>query len=338
MIRAMACIFVVLTHSITNFLNTVEVDLSAEDRYIIWIRFAILCATPIFILLSEALISKNYSNGLPKGFFKKRFKYILIPYLFMGVVVSYRDANNDFDAFLSFLVEKIIIGNWYGFFIIVIFQFYFLHWLIGKELARMKPLFPLILSFVITYLHIYSFENIEKYNDFILTYYPLSERTNILFWLFYFVVAFYTGQYYERIITFLKNKVWLIFAITVISYLIVMNNVFNNDYTDVTSERYDMMIYAVSVFFLMLVLFRKYQVNNKTLMMLSHFSFFIYLSHMLILPYFAPLALRYGDNFFIYLTIISFFTIATSIGWATLFYKGKFTRLFTGKIRYLENK
>lgn len=244
-IRAVACIFVVLTHSISNYLKNVELDLTSEDKYIVWIRFAILCATPIFILLSETLISKNYPSALPKHFFRRRIKYVLIPYVLIGMVVSYMDSGEGFEAYIKLVFEKVVYGNWYGFFVIVIFQLYILHWLLGKFLSKINPIAPLIISFMISFTHIYSFVNFREYEDFIYNYYPLFYRTNILIWLFYFVVAFYLGQYYERILKFLTNKIWIPLVATVSTYLIVMYNIFEQDYTVVASERYDMLIYSI---------------------------------------------------------------------------------------------
>lgn len=334
----MACIFVVLTHSITDYLTRFEVNLTLEAEYIIWIRFALLCATPIFILISEMLIAMKYPFQLPKGFFKKRIRFIIIPYLFIGLVTSYKESNGDGQTFWSLAIEKILIGNWYGFFIIVIFQFYILHWLIGKYLAKVNPVYPIILSFIISFTHIFLFENNIAYKNGILTYYPLFYRTNLLIWLFYFVVAFYIGRYYVVICNFLKNKIWLPLIAVIGSYLYLMYNVIQRDYVIVASERYDILIYTISVFFLVLILCRKYKYDNGTLIMISQFSYFIYLTHMLVLVHLGPMVLQFGHNFFLYILSVAFFTLSTSIGWAWLFYYNKYTRHFTGKIPYIEEK
>lgn len=336
MIRAIACIFVVFTHSITNFLEHVETDLSAEGEYIVWIRFAILCATPIFILLSETLISKNYLEKLPKGFFIKRIKFILIPYILIGLLISYRDSEKTMASFIEIAIEKLLIGNWYGFFVLVIFQFYILHWCIAKYLVKVNPIIPLVVSFIISCTHIYAFVYVGRYQAFVLAYYPLSERTHILLWLFYFVVAFYVGRHYEEIMSFLSRKVWIPAIGVVGSYLFMMDNVLRKGYSGVMSERYDMLLYATSVFFLLLIIIRKYNLNSNLLTKISGFSYFIYLSHMLTLPFFAQVSLGFSENFFVYTGIMVFLTISTSIGWAFLFYNHRVTRLFTGKIKLLE--
>lgn len=334
--RSIACILVVITHSITNYIRNTEVNIYAEDSYITWIRFALLFATPVFILLSETLISKNYPDKLPNKFFVKRIKFILIPYLLIGFLVSYRSSDKDISSFLEVVYHKVILGHWYGFFVLVIIQFYILHWLIGKYLSRINPIAPLVISFVISFMHIYGYVNHAGYKEFILTQYPFWYRTHIFVWLFYFVVAFYVGQYYERIVNYLSNKVWILMISVITTYLFIINNVLNNGYTRVASDRYDMLLYSVSVFFLLIILIRKYNFNNSSLIMLSHFSYFIYLSHMIILPYLVNLSQTFGDNFFSYIIIMTFLTISTSIGWSILFYQNKLTRLFTGRIKYLE--
>ena len=335
-IRAIMCLAIVVTHSISNYLRNIEVDQAAYDQYILWIRFALLCSTPIFILLSETLISKNYPNGLKKGFFLKRVKYILLPYIFVGLIVSYRSSDKDLLSFMEVAFQKIVLGQWYGFFVIVIFQFYILHWLIGKYLARVNPIGPILISFAISFAHVYCYVHIDAYQNFILTDYPLWYKTHIFMWLFYFIVAFYIGQYYEQLITFLTQKLWVPVLLTISSFGIIMYNYTEMDYTRISSERYDMLLYSVSVFFLLVALIRKFNFDNQTLVMISNFSFFIYLTHMIFLPYFVKLSLTFGENFFTYVGVMAFLTISACIGVAFMLYQSRLTRYFTGKIKYLE--
>ena len=235
-------------------------------------------------------------------------------------------------------MEKVVLGHWYGFFVIVIIQFYILHWCIGKYLAKVNPIIPILTAFIISFTHSYSFAHIPEYKSFILTYYPLSFRTHIFIWLFYFIVAYYIGRYYEEIIGFLRNNIWVPIVVTLCSYLFAMYNIFERGYTVIASERYDMLFYAVSMFLLMLIVIRKYNLGANLLITISHFSFFIYLSHMIILPFYAEVSLGFSSNFFVYIAIMTFLTIATSIGWALLFYKNRVTKFFTGRIKYLDEK
>jgi probable poly-beta-1,6-N-acetyl-D-glucosamine export protein len=336
-IRAIACIFVVATHAISNYLKNVDVDLTS-DRYIVFIRYALLCSTPIFILISETLISKNYPAKLPKGFFLKRLRYIFIPYVLIGAIVSYRGSGRDWNSFLEVFTHKVVFGHWYGFFVLVIFQFYIIHWLIGKYLARINPIGPLLLSFIVSFIHIYSYVHTPGYRELIENKFPFWYRVHIFSWLFYFIAAFYIGQYYDRIISFLNNKIWIPIVATLFSYSIILYDIKVRGYTKVSSDRYDMMLFAVCVFFLLVVLIRKFNINNKMLGMISHFSFFIYLTHMITISYFVKLSLTFGENFFSYVIIMVFLTISTSIGWAFLFYQTKLTQFFTGRIKYLDTR
>lgn len=330
------CLAIVVTHSISNYLRNIEVDQTFYDQFIVWIRLALLCSTPIFIILSETLISKNYANGLKKGFMWKRIRFILIPSILVGLVVSYRSSGNDLIAFWQAVQEKVILGQWYGFFVIVIFKFYILHWLIGKYLARINPIAPILISFAISFTHVYSYVHVESYQSFVLNDYPLWYKTHLLTWLFYFVIAFYIGQYYEQVVSFLVAQIWIPIVVALGSYGVIMYNYFEMGYGRISSERYDMLLFAVSVFLLMVALIRKYSLNNHTLMMISNFSFFIYLTHMIFLPYFVKLSMTFGENFFTYVAAMTFLTVGSCIGAAFLLYQRKFTRYFTGRIAYLD--
>ena len=337
LIRALMCIAIVVTHSISNYLRNVDVDIVAYEQYMVYIRLALLCSTPIFILLSETLLSRNYPGSLKKGFFQKRVKFILIPYFLIGLIVSYRGSNRvDFSSFLEVAFKKIILGEWYGFFVIVIFQFYVLHWLIGKYLTRINPIGPIILSFVISFSHVYGFVHNESYNNFILEHYPLWYKTHIFIWLFYFVTAFYIGKYYNQLVEFLTANIWLPAIAAVSSFAMIMYNYKLLDYTRISSERYDMLVYAVSFFFLLVAVIRKFKLNSQALTMISNFSFFIYLTHMIFLPYFVKLASTFGEKFFVYVGTMAFLTISSCIGVAFMSYQSRLTRLATGRINYLE--
>ena len=120
------------------------------------------------------------------------------------------------------------------------------------------------------------------------------------------------------------------------SFGIIVFNYTQLDYTRISSERYDMLLYSVSAFFLLVALIRKYNFNSQTLVMISNFSFFIYLTHMIFLPYFVRLSMTFGESFFAYVISMAFLTISSCIGVAFLLYQSPITRYFTGKINYLE--
>ena len=59
LLRAISCIAVVVTHSITNYVWTFDPSLFDQEKYITYLRFALLWATPVFVMISEVLISKT---------------------------------------------------------------------------------------------------------------------------------------------------------------------------------------------------------------------------------------------------------------------------------------
>lgn len=336
MVRALACIAVVLTHSITNFISIANPDLDGSSKYITFIRFILLAATPIFILISETLISRNYTDGVPKGFLLKRVRFILIPYILVGLFYAFMESGGDTDRFILIMKQTILQGNWHGYFVLVIFQFYLLHILLNRILSKIRPWFPLVLSFVLTFAHQYSFDKIPEYNVWMMDSYPLFHRTFVLAWLFYFVIGFYLGRNYDKVIEFLERS-WLVpVAGSFIGYWIIMQHVMSGTYIFVTSNRYDSYLFVVSVFFLMIILFRKIYNTTPMLARLSHFSYFIYLIHLAVIPTLGQVIFEFTASFVPYVLLLSFFTIAVSIGWAVLFYGTRVTKLFTGRIKVLE--
>src|SRR5699024_8594193 len=142
-----------------------------EKSFYSFLQVILLFATPCFIILSETLLGMRYSTKILQNFLLKRFKFILIHYALFCL----------FFIFIFFL---------FFFFFISICLFFF----------------TFIISFGHSYLMYYSTAYLE-FCDF----YPLFSRTIILYWLFYFVVGFYFGKYYDTVIHFLKRHlVWLL--------------------------------------------------------------------------------------------------------------------------------
>lgn len=336
LLRAIACIAVVVTHSITNYAKTYEPALFDQDKFITYFRFALLWATPVFVMISEVLISKNYPNGVRKGFLLKRVKYILVPYILIGLLKSYMHSEGQWSVFFQRSWEIVVLGHWHGFFVLVIFQFYILHILLGRFLQKSHPLPPILISFVLSFTYLYIHAGNKEYRVFIEQVYPFWDRTIFIGWLFYFVVAFYIGQNYERVLIFFTKHFYIPLITAVVSYVMMMNRVMDRVFVSVKSDRYDMLIFALSVFILALVLLRMIKKPNHTLIKLSHFSFFIYLTHQLTLPYLSNLTQTVANTFWSHVVILTFLGLATSIGWAMLFYESRLTKLFTGRIKALD--
>lgn len=106
------CISIVALHSFPGLINdpnTSELSKSLNS----FLRILFLFATPPFIILSEILLSMRYSNGLPKGFFLKRIKFILIPYWIFYFTFGYYFGKN-YDYIMN-IVKKyiwVLCGLW----------------------------------------------------------------------------------------------------------------------------------------------------------------------------------------------------------------------------------
>lgn len=89
-IRALACLAVAIIHSVNTTLMNYEDIISQPDNYIlIAVRFAAFFGTPAFVFISEMLLAHVYPDNLPQGFFRKRIKYLLFPFIFIGIVFAF---------------------------------------------------------------------------------------------------------------------------------------------------------------------------------------------------------------------------------------------------------
>ena len=154
-VRSIACLAIVLLHSLNYAIvgyreNLTTIEYFASSGFGMLFYFG----TPTFVLISEILIANSYKDSIPKNFLKKRFKLILIPYIIMAIFYSFVDIhlNSTPLTFKSFIVESlknIFLGDWHGYFVLIIFQFYILHVLLHNKLKEWKPKLVLSISFIV---------------------------------------------------------------------------------------------------------------------------------------------------------------------------------------------
>lgn len=335
MIRAFACLSVVYNHVLTNYAKFAE-TVFTETPVFLAIRYLFLFATPVFILISITLLSRNYPDKLPKGFLWKRVQYILVPYVLIGLFSAYITSLQSGAGFLETAWNIVGLGDWHGFFILVIFQFYLLYYALNRFLRRINPLAALAAAFAVSFAHLYALEHHELYRQFIFEGYPLWYRTFILAWLFYFVAGFYIGIYYGQICAFLANKIWLPVLAAVLSFGWIYHNASIAGYTLVSSDRYDMFFYTLSVYFLLTVLFRKLKKPRPLLEVISSFSFFIYLSHMIFILALGRIVKVFEDSFILYTGSLLLFTAGICVGVGALLYLYRWSQWITGRNRLMD--
>lgn len=317
-LRAIACLIVVLCHSMETASTVLLLDESpdvARTKSILYIFYmATFFATPAFVFLSEFLISKKYSTQIPVGFIKKRIKYLLYPYLFMSVVYAFTD--NDSLTLKSVAIESlrnIFLGESTVYFVLIIFQFYFLHLLFYKKLARWKPKVVLIttLGVNIGYLAIFNFLNSP--NNTIAAYlWGRGHWVIFIGWIFYFALGYYAGKHYYYLKAKLNTKPALIILIfTSVAFLmIVLVTKYFKIIDAVSSKRIDIVFYTISIILLIFSVSTFINRTPRIIIMLSNYSFSIYLLHKVFLRLFEIL------DIFEEMNIVAFivFTFILSLG------------------------
>ncbi|MFP7412658.1 acyltransferase family protein [Priestia filamentosa] len=279
-IRAIACLSVVLLHSIkfeVGFTYTGEGEI---DFLLLTIAGLLAFGTPVFVFISELLLAYSYPEKLPKGFYKKRIKLILIPFLSMGIfyAILYNIGNLSEIPMAAF--RNMLIGDYHGWFVLVIFQFYLLHHLLIKFNPNLPAKFFILIALFINLLYLGFFNFIKPSVDSgIIAYIWGSGYVKpLLGWLFYFAIAYYFGKNYELVIGYLeKFRKWLYIAL----FLSLAVVIYNDLYFDFGfgSKRVDMIFFTISLVLILVLKFYKVKKVPSILVTISQYSFGIYLVH-----------------------------------------------------------
>ena len=318
--RAIFCISIVVLHSFPGLIN--DPNTSDFSRSLnSFLRIFFLFATPAFIILSEILLSMRYSDGLPKGFFLKRIKFILIPYLLIGSFFSLNIflQSNETRSYIEIFTTYVLYGSWYGWFVIVIFQFYILHALFYKFLNKINPILILSVTFLISLTHSFLTYSHDPYLQWWVDYHPVYSRTAIPYWLFYFTFGYYLGKNYTYVMELVKKYIWGLWGLWVLSIIpIFMTYKFMN-VTYAQSNRFDIILYTVLTFLIILNVMQSLEKYKITLLLvISEISFFIYLSHPLINSYLSRGLASFVEIPLVFILLMVLFTIGFSLGIALI--------------------
>lgn len=262
------------------------------------LKMVLMFATPLFVFMSEFLISYSYSDNIPNNFLKKRFKFIFMPFLSMAIIygiASYFSNDITDKEIISTILANVFLGNFMGYFILIIFQFYILHLLFSKYLKNVKAKYILLISFVInlTYLGFFNFTpplNIP-FSEYI---WERFYWIPFLGWLFYFTLGYYIGRKYEYIKSKLVKFKIAIFILTIISATVVLICSFLNIFPDLSSKRIDVMVYTSFMIISLILVFSKMKKVPKIVHLVSGYSFSIYLLHPIILDFITAITIRYN--------------------------------------------
>lgn len=294
-LRTVAILMVVLVHAITRVIEIHNYNggiTEGMESALLTLRLFATFGTPIFVFLSEFLLSYSYKEELPQDFFKKRMKYIFLPYLSMGIlyafVMTYEAgglATTGFMEVFRNLGINLVTGFYrHGYFILLIFQFYLLHYFFHKKLKNMNVKILLGGSLFINVAYLLLFHGIQGLGI------PFGEEVVTVFtwgtapaWIFYFAAGYVLGQRKEAFYRFLDGMDKRIKPLVVFSGGFLALMYFTGVLTENSSKRFDMIFFAASMFLLLYRHARKETYSKKVTGFISRYSFGIYLLHMLYL-------------------------------------------------------
>lgn len=332
--RTIACLSIVCIHSITTTfskMNHVE-----HDTLIRLIQLLLMFSTPLFVFISEFLLAKNYHVNTKPGFFKEKLIYLGIPYILINLGISYFYLKPDsLQQYIRNVGDTMFHGGAITYFIVIIFQFYALHYLFAKYLVKLKPL-PIVIGSIIFATIYWAFRQFWPQPDLpIIGLFWEREGWMLFFgWVSYFLLGFYIGIYYETFMTQIKKYTWAIILGTLLAITILVTNYVSGFSTWVESKRFDIPFYVTMVI-LMFFLFSAYiKYVPKFILYISNYSFCIYAIHYFFVH---DLGLLNGDNPFKNIVFNLIITLCLSICVAYLFNLFKFGKYIVGgigKIKY----
>lgn len=311
-LRSIACLTVVLLHAISSTLLVTNPD--PESLTSIGLRslqLLMMYGTPMFVFISEFLIAYRYRDGVRKGFFRKRVKFILLPYIIMGLFYAYvYQHNHGLDSVLSKWGEHVFFGAYHGYFILIIFQFYILHLLLDRFLrkANMKAVLLAALIINIAYL---AFFNLNEPEAFDLPPIVWTRLTILPFfgWLFYFVAGYYAGRHFDAFKRFIVSTRKWHAPLFIGAATLVLTLYWTETLVDISSKRFDMIFLTMAVMVIIVSFASRMKDIPAWLVTVSQYSFGIYLLH----PFFQHVLSQHAndwiktDNIFL---LISLFFLA----------------------------
>ena len=329
-LRSFACLAVTLGHAIHSG-YTLYVEPSIYHGGIYLINMSVFFGVPVFVFISEFILANKYLHQVPKGFFKKRIKILILPYLFMNFVFALLHVETwTLQAFTIRLVENVFLGKSAVYFILIIFQFYFLHILLSKYLNQLSPKILIPVSFAINFLYLAFFNFIEQPNNIVAEYiWGPGYWLPFVGWLYYFVLGFYCGKNYHELLQMVRKKWVLIMPVFAYIILLLVNRFFELDYH---SKRVDMLIYSTSIIFLILYISSYFKRVPKLIVFISNYSFSIFLLNQFFFTLILYLKAPEFLNILTYSISVFVLTLFLCILTAFVLNQFRFGKYFVGKI------
>lgn len=277
LIRAIACMSVVLLHSIKF---TAGDSTEGAVQFGMWTLAGLLSfGTSTFVFISALVLAYSYPNDLPKQFYTKRIKFLFIPFACMAVFYAIISGLLNGWSIPKLVVYNML-GAYHGWFVLVIFQFYILHQLFNKYIDQFSIKWVLGISLLINvgYLAFFNLVAPPSNNQYIAYIWNRGYWMPFTGWIFYFALAYYCGKNYQTFMHYIeKYKVWIYTALPISIAWIVYNNLYSS--FGFGSKRMDMILFTVLLIFVLFLAFRHVKKMPPILSLVSQYSFGIYLLH-----------------------------------------------------------
>lgn len=289
-IRSLACISVVLIHALTTTLAHFYQQPDETREFLQSVQLLLMYGTPIFVFISEFVISYNYRERVPKGFLSKRFRFIFIPYMVMGIFYAfYTQYETGMSAIWEKAWKNILLGEYHGYFILIIFQFYLIHLIFQRIQHLFKPSIVLVVSFVVNAAYL-AFFNFVDPPDIPMGHYIWHRLSWLPFlgWIFYFFFGYYAGRKFEGFKQWVLRKKGSVVLLWGCSGLLVLSLTRAQVLVETSSKRVDVFLFTnAMILFLFLVAFHLTKIP-AWLIVISQYSFGIYLLH----PFFQSITAK----------------------------------------------
>ncbi|TMV47511.1 hypothetical protein FE783_21150 [Paenibacillus mesophilus] len=291
-LRSVACLCLVFRNS----MNRAFPESSLLGNFF---ELLLTFGTPAFIFISEMILAYTSRDSIDKAFWSKRLRFILAPYFLFGAVYALMKSSQiwlasgevTFETLISFLWRHVLIGDYHGYFILIVFQFYVMHKYMQKLDTAYSPAAVLGVSLLINVGYLGFFNFVPAPGNPILHY--VWERFYwIPFpgWLFYFAAAYYCGSRYEKFKELLAKYGKWSWAAVPATALFCFISLQQQWIPGVSSKRIDMIFFTISAIFLICYAVMRIRKIPSFLVGISNYSFGIYLLHPMFLAFmFVPL-------------------------------------------------
>lgn len=279
-LRSIACLSIALLHSINKIYT------GHPGEWVNVCRLILSFGTPAFVFISEMVLAYAYPNGVPKGFWKKRAQFILVPYVVFGLVHALADAVLSPEgaiaaSFLRYVVQYILLGDFALYFILIIFQFYLLHAYAAPKLLHRysaKVILPITLAISMLYWSFFNFVPRAPipFQEYIYTrFYMLP----FIGWSFYFALAYYCGRHYRELIALLNRYRYAVRLAFAAAAAWMVYNLLSGTIVAVSSKRLDMVLFATAASFFILQIAAGARRIHPFWVKTSQISFGLFLVH-----------------------------------------------------------